>query len=138
MTAFCILQCFRDEERRQQKMRRQILGKGHVTKYTFDSIIGESAPMVNAKELARKMAASNASILITGESGTGKELFAHAIHAASPRSGEPFVAINCAAIPDSLLESQLFGYEEGAFTGAKKGGTHRLFRGRAQRHPVSG
>ncbi len=120
--AFCILQQFRDEERRQQKIRRQILGKGHVTKYTFDSIVGESAAMRSAKALARKMAASNASILITGESGTGKEMFAHAIHAVSPRAQEPFVAINCAAIPDSLLESQLFGYEEGAFTGAKRGG----------------
>lgn len=121
-TTFCVLQRFRDEERRQQKIRRQILGKGHVTKYTFDSIIGESPCMQSARQLARKMAASNASILISGESGTGKELFAHAIHAASPRAKEPFVAINCAAIPDALLESQLFGYEEGAFTGAKKGG----------------
>ena len=120
--AFCILQRFRDEEKRQQKIRRQILGKGHSTKYTFDSIVGQSPAMVTAKALAKKMAASNASVLISGESGTGKELFAHAIHAASARSREPFVAINCAAIPDSLLESQLFGYEEGAFTGAKKGG----------------
>ncbi len=78
--------------------------------------------MLTAKALARKMAASNASILSSGESGTGKELFAQAIHAASPRAGEPFVAINCAAIPDSLLEGQLFGYEEGSFTGARKGG----------------
>lgn len=121
-TTFCVLQRFRDEERRQQKIRRQLLGKGHVTKYTFDSIIGDSPCMVAARQLARRMAASNASILISGESGTGKELFAHAIHAASPRAREPFVAINCAAIPDALLESQLFGYEEGAFTGAKKGG----------------
>ena len=121
-TTFCVLQRFRDEERRQQKIRRQLLGKGHVTKYTFDSIIGDSPCMVAARQLARRMAASNASILISGESGTGKELFAHAIHAASPRAKEPFVAINCAAIPDALLESQLFGYEEGAFTGAKKGG----------------
>ena len=120
--AFCILQRFRDEEKRQQKIRRQLLGKGHVTKYTFDSIIGESQPMVAAKAVAKRMAASSASILITGESGTGKELFAHAIHAASARSQEPFVAISCGAIPDSLLESQLFGYEEGAFTGARKGG----------------
>ena len=122
MGAYCILQRFRDEENRQQKMRRQILGKGHVTKYTFDSIVGQSAPMLNAKALARKMAAGNAAILISGESGTGKELFAQAIHAASPRAAEPFVAINCAAIPDSLLEGQLFGYEEGSFTGARKGG----------------
>ena len=122
MGAYCILQRFRDEENRQQKMRRQILGKGHVTKYTFDSIVGQSAPMLTAKALARKMAAGSAAILISGESGTGKELFAQAIHAASPRAGEPFVAINCAAIPDSLLEGQLFGYEEGSFTGARKGG----------------
>lgn len=121
-TTFCVLQRFQDEERRQQKIRRQLLGKGHVTKYTFDSIIGDSPCMVSARQLARRMATSNASILISGESGTGKELFAHAIHAASPRANEPFVAINCAAIPDALLESQLFGYEEGAFTGAKKGG----------------
>ena len=127
MGAFCILQRFRDEEKRQQKMRRQILGKGHTTKYTFDSIVGQSQPILTAKALARKMAASSAAILISGESGTGKELFAHAIHAASARRKEPFVAINCAAIPDSLLESQLFGYEEGSFTGAKKGGHMGFF-----------
>lgn len=120
--AFCVFQQAQDREKRQQKARRQIPAGGHMTKYTFDSIIGESRPMQTAKDLARKMAASSAAILITGESGTGKELFAQAIHAASPRSGSPFVAINCAAMPDSLLESQLFGYEEGAFTGAKKGG----------------
>ncbi len=125
--AFCILQRFRDEENRQQKVRRQIFGKGHVTKYTFDSIVGQSRAMLSAKTVARQMAASNAAVLISGESGTGKELFAHAIHAASSRSSEPFVAINCAAIPDALLESQLFGYEEGAFTGAKKGGSIGFF-----------
>ncbi|NCE64981.1 AAA family ATPase [Pseudoflavonifractor sp. 524-17] len=122
MGGFCILQRFRDEENRQQKVRRQLLGKGHVTKYTFDSIVGQSPTMLAAKALAQKMAASSAAILISGESGTGKELFAQAIHAASPRRQEPFVAINCAAIPDSLLESQLFGYEAGSFTGAQKGG----------------
>ena len=68
------------------------------------------------------MAKRPAPVLLTGESGTGKELFAHAIHAASDRSEYPFVAINCAAIPDNLMESELFGYEEGAFTGAKRAG----------------
>lgn len=83
--------------------------------------------MENAKALAQKMAQTNLPILITGESGTGKELFAQAIHNSSPRREEPFIAVNCATIPDSLLESELFGYEEGAFTGAKKGGKLGLF-----------
>jgi len=73
------------------------------------------------------MAKSNSVVLITGESGTGKELFAHAIHNESNRKNYPFIVINCAAMPDNLLESELFGYEEGAFTGAKKGGKLGLF-----------
>ena len=125
--AFAIVQRFNDEERKQHKLRMQLLNKGHETKYTFDSILGESPCIRNVKEIARRMSESNASVLITGESGTGKELFAHAIHAASPRSEYPFVAINCAAIPDTLLESELFGYENGAFTGAKKGGKIGFF-----------
>ena len=83
--------------------------------------------MRDLKVMARKYAASYSNVLITGESGTGKELFAQSIHSGSPCRIGPFVAVNCAALPESLLESELFGYEEGAFTGAKKGGKAGLF-----------
>ena len=102
-------------------------GKGRVAKYRFSDSCGGSAQIRQTVELARKMARTESSILITGESGTGKELFAHAIHNSSPRAAAPFVAIHCAALPDSLLESELFGYEDGAFTGARKGGKAGLF-----------
>lgn len=92
------------------------------TKYNFDNIIGVSEKLKETKYLAEKATHTNSNVLIRGESGTGKELFAHAIHAASNRSMGPFVKVNCAAIPAELLESELFGYEEGAFTGAKRGG----------------
>ncbi|KYO65387.1 sigma-54 interaction domain-containing protein [Thermovenabulum gondwanense] len=91
-------------------------------RYSWENIIGESEKMKRAKFLARKAAASDSNVLLLGESGTGKELFAHAIHNDSRRNNFPFVKINCAAIPSELLESELFGYEEGAFTGAKRGG----------------
>ncbi|QNO16595.1 sigma 54-interacting transcriptional regulator [Alkalicella caledoniensis] len=91
-------------------------------KYSWDNIIGESERMVQAKYMARRAAQSNSNVLLLGKSGTGKELFAHAIHSGSNRNHNPFVKVNCAAIPAELLESELFGYEEGAFTGAKKGG----------------
>lgn len=120
--AFCIFHRICEKDKHRSRIRRQIANTSYVTKYTFDSIIGECPAMQNAKALAKKMAASNAAILISGESGTGKELFAHAIHAASSRANHPFVSVNCAAIPDSLLESQFFGYEDGAFTGAKEEG----------------
>ena len=94
----------------------------YTSKYSFDDILGQSAIMRKTKELAKRLALSKANILITGESGTGKELWAHAIHRASQRIEFPFVSVNCGAIPENLLESELFGYEEGAFTGAKKGG----------------
>ncbi len=93
-------------------------------KYEFNEIIGRSAPMQEIFELIARVAHSDSTVLITGESGTGKELVAQAIHANSPRCYMPFIAVSCGALPDSLLESELFGYEKGAFTGAdhtKKG-----------------
>ncbi|PHF49686.1 sigma-54-dependent Fis family transcriptional regulator [Bacillus pseudomycoides] len=89
---------------------------------SFQSIIGESAKMKEVKTMALKVSKSRSTVLIRGESGTGKELFAHAVHRASPRARGSFIRLNCAAIPRDLLEAELFGYEEGAFTGAKKGG----------------
>ncbi|ABS59891.1 sigma-54 interaction domain-containing protein [Fervidobacterium nodosum] len=94
--------------------------------YTFDDIIGDSKLIQIAKEQAKKVAQTPATVLLRGESGTGKELFAHAIHNSSPRRSKPFVSVNCATIPESILESELFGYEEGAFTGALRGGKKGL------------
>ena len=90
--------------------------------FSFDDILGESDQMLRAKHMALKAAKSNTTILLNGESGTGKELFAHAIHNESKRKNKPFVTINCGAIPRELVASELFGYIEGAFTGAKRGG----------------
>lgn len=96
--------------------------KAMLPRHCFADIIGDSRAMREARAWAQKAAATPATVLISGESGTGKELFAQSIHNASPRCRYPFVAINCAAIPENLIESELFGYEEGTFTGAKKGG----------------
>jgi len=95
--------------------------------YTFDDILGISASIVKTKERAKHLATTNATILITGESGTGKELFAHSIHQYSSRSKGPFVRVNCAAIPFSLAESELFGYVKGAFTGSNTKGQKGKF-----------
>ena len=97
------------------------------SKYTWDDIVGSSPAVLAAKDLAQRAAGTPATVLLRGESGTGKELFAHAIHHASRRSGGGFVRVNCAALPEHLLESELFGYEEGAFTGAVRGGRRGLF-----------
>jgi len=97
------------------------------TRYTFAQIIGESPAIQQCLRQARQVAASHSTLLIYGETGTGKELFAQSIHNASPRYGGPFIAINCGAIPASLIESHLFGYEAGAFTGARKEGQQGLF-----------
>jgi PAS domain S-box-containing protein len=96
-------------------------------KYSFDDIIGEAEEMKLAIEQAKLGAKTPATVLLRGESGTGKELFAHAIHNASDRKYNKFVRVNCAAISETLLESELFGYEEGAFSGAKRGGKRGLF-----------
>ena len=125
--AIAVIKRFHDEEVRQHKLRTLLMGKGYRAKYRFDDIIGESKTMAQCKNIALRMAASNSSILITGETGTGKEMFAQAIHNASERKPYQFVAVNCGAIPESLLESELFGYEEGAFTGARKGGKPGFF-----------
>lgn len=97
------------------------------SKYQFDDLIGRSESFQNAKKLAERISVSQSSVLLIGESGTGKELFAHAIHNNSMRAFHPFVPINCASIPEQLLESELFGYEAGSFTGANKGGKKGLF-----------
>ena len=89
------------------------------SRYNFESIIGESEPIQQAKALAWQAAQANSPILITGESGTGKELFSHAIHQASSRSENAFIGVNCSTIPNDLIESELFGYEPGSFTGAR-------------------
>lgn len=125
--AFATLQRFNELESRQNELRSQLLQKGHYAKYTFDDVIGESEAICRTKEILGRMAATESPVLIVGETGTGKELMAHAVHQASRRAEGPFIAINVAAMPENLLESELFGYEEGAFTGAKKGGRPGLF-----------
>ena len=98
-----------------------------TTRYHLDDIRGESAATLRAKETARRFAGTDLTVLISGESGTGKELFAQAIHNLRERADGPFVAVNCSAFPETLLESELFGYEDGAFTGSRKGGKFGLF-----------
>lgn len=110
---------------RYNDLLRQI-NKENTATYLFADICGNSPPLQAAKRLAEKLANSNLPVLLRGESGTGKELFAHAIHLASPRQGQTFVTVNCAAIPGPLLESELFGYSEGAFSGAKQSGKSGL------------
>jgi len=111
-----------EELSRARKLLRHL-----EARYRWEDIIGKSPVMERAKEQAKMAAQTPATVLLRGESGTGKELFAHAIHNASQRRKGQFMRVNCAAISESLLESELFGYEEGAFTGALKGGKRGLF-----------
>lgn len=108
-------------------IRKRISDQGHVARLTFDDVIGISSAMTSLKKTAVKYSATSSNILLIGESGTGKEVFAQSIHNASSRKSLPFVAVNCAAIPENLLESELFGYVPGAFTGARKNGKAGLF-----------
>ncbi len=114
-------------EKLEETLRRKFKESAHVAKYDFSSIIGKSEKIIETKDRARNLAQSNSTVLIQGETGTGKELFAHAIHNASNRKEGPFIAINCATVPGDLFESELFGYVEGAFTGARKGGKPGVF-----------
>ena len=101
--------------------------KFYSAKWEFSDLIGQSPIFLSVKSMAEHVAQTSSTLLITGESGTGKELYAQAIHNASPRKSGPFIRVNCAALPDNLLESELFGYEDGAFTGARKGGKRGKF-----------
>lgn len=114
------------EVKQVRKLANKIMG--HKAIYTFDKIIGENQDFQRTIQYAKKISDSRSNVLITGESGTGKELFAQAIHNYSDRREEPFVALNCGAIPRNLIESELFGYEGGAFTGSKSSGQMGKFQ----------
>lgn len=111
----------------EQKVRKNLYNKGHVARYCLSDVVHRSPATRQLIETAREYAKSPSTILIQGESGTGKEIFAQSIHRESRHSDGPFVGINCTALPENLLESELFGYGEGAFTGARKGGKPGLF-----------
>lgn len=118
---------FEEVEEKQHGIRTRMSSSGHKARYSFSDIIGDSHEIIKTIQIARRMAKSDSSVMIIGESGTGKEIFAQSIHNESLRSHYNFVAVNCAAIPENLLESEMFGYAEGAFTGAKRGGTVGYF-----------
>lgn len=111
----------------ETKIRQSLAKQGLTAKYSFDDIIGGSQAIQENILMAKRYSRVDSNVLIVGETGTGKELFAHSIHRESKRSEEPFVALNCAALPENLLESELFGYEPGAFSGASKNGKVGLF-----------
>ena len=111
----------------ESRLRDRLRVSGHAARYHFDDILGDSAVIQSAIHQAQRFAQVDSNILLMGETGTGKELFAQSIHNESERAHGPFVAVNCAAIPENLMESELFGYEGGAFTGASKTGKEGLF-----------
>jgi len=125
--AIAVFQDIKKLQNYEKKIRTQLLGDRFVAKYSFDDIIHKSEEMKKAISVAKKFSAYNSSVLIQGKSGVGKELFAQSIHNESMRREGPFVTVNCTALPASLIESELFGYEEGAFTGSQKGRRAGMF-----------
>ncbi|HUP63187.1 MAG TPA: sigma-54 dependent transcriptional regulator [Thermoanaerobaculia bacterium] len=115
---YLILLLRRCREHRELRSENLLLKEEFQKRYRLPAIVGESAPMLEVSQAVQKVAPTDSTVLLQGESGTGKELFARAIHQLSPRGDRPFVAINCAAIPDTLIENELFGHERGSFTGA--------------------
>lgn len=111
----------------ENRLRDRLRVNGHVARYHFNDLLGDSYALRMTIRQAQRFARVDSNILITGETGTGKELFAQSIHNESERATGPFVAVNCAAIPENLMESELFGYDSGAFTGANKTGKVGLF-----------
>ncbi|TZE80978.1 sigma 54-interacting transcriptional regulator [Calorimonas adulescens] len=114
-------------QRLEQEVRGKLYERGHVARFNFDDIVNKSDSMYSVVKKAKKFAASEEPVLLRGETGVGKEMFAQAIHNHSDRRNGPFIAVNFGALPENLAESELFGYEEGAFTGARKGGKPGLF-----------
>lgn len=121
------INAFEEREERQHRYRSELSNFNHKAQFTFEDIIGESEAIKRNVEYAKRIARLDSAVMLTGNSGTGKEVFAQSIHNASARAKYNFVAVNCAAIPENLLESEMFGYDEGAFSGAKKGGKTGLF-----------
>jgi len=111
----------------EKEVRKKLVKTGFVAKYDFNDLVGKSKILQNKIRISKKIASSDLTVLIQGEDGTGKEIFAHSIHRWSKRKNEPFVAVNMASLSENLIESELFGYEEGAFTGASKGGKAGFF-----------
>lgn len=126
-TTVCTVKNAKESKDIETKLRQSLIKKGYFGKYKFSDIIGPSQVMQDTLRIAKKLSKSDLNILIYGESGVGKELFASAIHNESGRRHGPFLAINFSALSEDLVESELFGYEEGAFTGAKKGGRVGIF-----------
>lgn len=125
--AVCTFQDITKLQMLEKRIRFELNKKGLTARFTFDRVVAEDEAMARVVSRARRLSETDGTIMLYGESGAGKEVIAQSIHNASERRNSPFIAVNCAALSESLLESELFGYEEGAFTGARKGGKPGLF-----------